>query len=71
MSKMAMTVNGISTTTELGQEQWETIKRSYGGRQRKTYVSYDYRHTNGRLFSCVKPTLEACRSERDKWIANQ
>lgn len=73
---MTMTVNGISTTKALGQEQYEeftphmprTMAKRCGAR---TLVQYDYRHTNGKLFSCTRPTLEACRSERDKWIANQ
>ena len=29
---------------------------------------YDYRHTDGELFSCVKPTLDECRATRDKWL---
>ncbi|KAB3744528.1 DUF3873 domain-containing protein, partial [Phocaeicola vulgatus] len=28
----------------------------------------DYRHTDGELFSCVKPTLEECRRLRDEWL---
>ncbi len=59
---MAMTVNGVTTTNTPGQEQYETFKRN-----RKTYVQYDYRHPNGELFSCVRPTLEACRAARDEW----
>ena len=27
-----------------------------------------FRHTDGELFSCVKPTLEECRATRDKWL---
>ena len=48
-----------------GQEQHETFKSSVA---RKTAVQYDYRHTNGELFSCVKPTLESCRAARDAWL---
>lgn len=44
---MAMTVNGVSTTKDLGQEQYEKFRSPVN---RKTYVSYDYRHTNGKLF---------------------
>ncbi|MDF2499332.1 MAG: hypothetical protein K0Q77_46 [Anaerosporomusa subterranea] len=65
---MAMTVNGVSTTKDLGQEQYEKFRNSAN---KKTYVAYDYRHTNGNLFSCVRPALEACRAERDKWITKQ
>ena len=62
-----MTVNGVSTTTELGQEQYETFTRKIG-RKTKRYTAYDYRHTDGELFSCVKPTLDACLAERDAWL---
>lgn len=48
-----------------GQEQHETFKSSV---TRKKAVQYDYRHTNGELFSCVKPTLESCRAARDAWV---
>lgn len=62
-----MTVNGVTTTKTPGQEQYETFTRKVG-RQTKKYVSYDYRHTDGELFSCVKPSLEACRAARDAWV---
>lgn len=65
-----MTVNGITTTKALGQEQYETFTRKIG-RKSKKYVSYDYRHTDGELFSCVKPTLEACREARNAWMENK
>ena len=29
---------------------------------------YDYRHTDGELFSCVAPTLKECRQRRDEWL---
>ena len=48
-----------------GQEQHETFKSSIA---RKTAVQYDYRHTDGELFSCVKPTLEVCRQAKGNWI---
>jgi len=61
-----MTKNGVTTLREKGSEQFEDIKLSG-----KNFVHYDYRHTNGVLFSVVKPTLEICRQERDKWIVNK
>lgn len=64
----SMTVNGVSTTKAPGQEQYETFSRKVGARTKK-YVQYDYRHSNGKLFSCVKPTLEACREARDAWLS--
>lgn len=48
-----------------GQEQHETFKSSV---TRKKAVQYDYRHTDGELFSCVRPTLESCRAARDAWL---
>ena len=63
-----MTVNGVSTTTAPGTEQHETFTRRVG-RKSKKYVQYDYRHTDGQLFSCIKPTLDACRASRDEWLS--
>jgi len=62
-----LTENGITTTKQPGQEQYEYCLLKTG-RQAKKYCSYDYRHTDGELFSCVKPTLTACRASRDEWL---
>jgi hypothetical protein len=62
-----MTVNGVTTTTNPGQEQYEFFQRKVGGKW-KEYCSYDYRYTDEMLFTCVKPTLEACRAMRDIWL---
>jgi hypothetical protein len=59
-----LTQNGVSTTTAPGQEQWETFMAA----GRKCYVQYDYRHTDGELFSCMGKTLGACREQRDAWL---
>lgn len=64
-----MTVNGVTTTNATGQEQYETFTMRLG-RKPQRLVQYDYRHTNGRLFSCVRHTLDACRAARDAWLAN-
>ncbi len=61
---MSMTENGVSTTTESGQEQYETFTAV--GKKR---VQYDYHHTNGKLFSCVSKSLEDCRVKRNAWLA--
>lgn len=58
-----MTKNGVSTTTAPGSEQYENFQVG-----RKTYCQYDYRHTDGALFSVVRPTLAQCREARDKWL---
>ena len=54
--------NGCSTS-QPGTEHYENFTH-----RGKTYYQYDYRHTDGELFSCVKNTLDKCRSERDIWI---
>ena len=65
-----MTVNGVTTTTALGQEQYEAFTRKTG-RIEIQYYQYDYRHTNGQLFSCIRRTLKACIFARDEWIKKQ
>jgi len=62
-----LTVNGVTTTTTPGQEQYEYYTSRSCGKS-KRYCQYDYRHTDGELFSCVKPTLEACRAARNEWL---
>ena len=66
---MSMTENGISTTIELGSEQYDSFAIKKGGWTFQC-TQYDYRHTDGRLFSCVAPTLEKARAKRDRWIAD-
>ena len=62
-----LTANGVSTTTIPGTEQYEVF---YTGHRigRKNYYQYDYRHTDGTLFSCVCSTLNECRQRRDGWL---
>jgi hypothetical protein len=67
---MAMNKNGVSTTKEIGTEQFVEFESKVGGKRRR-YFQYDYRHYDGELFSCVKKTLEACRAARDEWIARR
>lgn len=59
-------VQGCSTCPK-GEERYETYYTRLRTKKVKR-VQYDYRHTNGELFSCVKPTLLACRKERDEWL---
>jgi hypothetical protein len=56
--------NGVSQCPK-GQEQYEHY---FSAIAQKELVQYDYRTPNGKLFSCVKPTLELCRQARDKWL---
>lgn len=55
--------------TEKGTENYTTFSPPH--RKNLTFFQYDYRHTNGVLFSCVAPTLDKCRVKRDKWIETQ
>ncbi|WP_289706039.1 DUF3873 family protein, partial [uncultured Muribaculum sp.] len=36
--------------------------------RRKKHYQYDYRHTDGELYSCVADTLSECRRRRDEWL---
>ena len=61
-----MTVNGVSTTQK-GQEQYETFSVSTG--PKRTAVQYDYRSAEtGELVTCGRPTLAGCRVQRDQWL---
>ena len=62
-----MTINGVSTCQSAGTENYEKFQTGID-RRKRTLVQYDYRHTDGELFSCVKPTLDECRAARDKWL---
>ena len=57
--------NGCSVC-EKGQEKY--TKCVLGAFLGKTYYQYDYRHTDGELFSTLQETLEQCREKRDKWL---
>ena len=48
----------------LGQEQYKKLKAKFGA----PFILYDYKHTDGELFSCIKRTLAECRAARDEWI---
>lgn len=62
-----MTINRVSTCQSAGTENYENFQTGIG-RRKRTLVQYDYRHTDGELFSRVKPTLDECRAARDKWL---
>lgn len=64
-----MTQNGISTT-QAGQEQYETFYSAHKGRK-VSRVMYDYRTQDGDLFSVVAPTLRECRQKRDEWLTKR
>lgn len=49
-----------------GEEDWEVYHSTVLG---KELTQYDYRHTDGKLFSCVREDLEQCHIARDRWLA--
>jgi hypothetical protein len=57
--------NGCSVCAK-GEENYTTFRPAH--RSNSVFYQYDYRHKDGMLFSCIAPTLEACREKRDKWI---
>lgn len=57
--------NGCSVC-EQGKENYTTFRPAH--RPRQTFYQYDYRHTDGELFSTVALSLEECRERRDEWL---
>lgn len=66
MTASKMSVNGVSVCAT-GQENYEHFEARRG----KWFYQYDYRHTDGELFSVVLPTLDKCREQRDEWVADK
>ncbi len=58
--------HGCSVCTA-GNENHEKF-RTRLGRKLVTRYQYDYRHTDGELFSTVATSLRECRERRDKWL---
>ncbi len=61
--------NGVSITQTPGEEKY--IECCLGAFRGQIYIQYDYRHTNGKLFSTVAKTLEICRQRWDEWLKKQ
>lgn len=64
----SLSKNGVSTCTEAGQEKYVYFNLMPRLRRKSRYVQFDYRHTDGELFSTCAPTLEICRERRDEWL---
>ncbi|MCE8756046.1 DUF3873 domain-containing protein [Bacteroides fragilis] len=58
--------NGVSITQTPGEEKY--VKCCLGAFREQIYYLYDYRHTDGELFSMLAKTLDECRRQRDKWL---
>lgn len=61
---MKSDVNGCSQCPA-GSESYDKFRNRA---TKRTYFQYDFRTTSGLLFSCVAPTLAACREKRDLWL---
>ncbi len=66
MTASKMSVNGVSVCAT-GQENYEHFE----AKREKWFYQYDYRHTDGELFSVVFPTLDKCREQRDEWVVDK
>lgn len=62
--------NGCSTCAPM-EEQWEAFFVRGGTKSGKKMIQYQYRFSDGALFSCVQTTLERCRAARDQWWENR
>ena len=59
--------NGISVC-QAGEEKYVYFDLTPRPRRKSRYCQYDYRTSDGELFSTVAPTLEQCREKRDLWL---
>lgn len=66
MTASKMIVSGVSVCAT-GQENYERFEARRG----KWFYQYDYRHTDGELFSIVLPTLDECRERKNEWVADK
>lgn len=65
-----LTEKGVSTTITPDTEQYERFMSAHRGKHTLFY-QYDYRATDGTLFSTVAKTLKECRQRRDEWLAKK
>ena len=65
--------NGVSITQTPGEEKYVKFRSGAftGAFKGRTFYQYDYRHTDGELFSTVAKTLAECRRKRNEWIAKK
>ena len=67
---MSININGCTMCNTPGQEVYESYRTKVKGKA-VTRVQYDYRHTNGVLFTCIGTSLDNCREQRDLWLKTQ
>jgi hypothetical protein len=66
---MTNDIKGCSTC-QTGEERFESFNGWDGHslRNRIQMFQYDFRDTDGELFSCVRTTVEKCREARNGWL---
>lgn len=62
------TQNGLAPAIANGTENYEHY---FSEVVKKELCDYDYRDTDGELFSCIKTTLTECREKRNQWLAKK
>lgn len=62
-----MNLNGCTLCNAPGTERYEEYT-AHIGRKSIRRCQYDYRHTDGELFSCVASSVEEARQRRDEWL---
>ncbi len=68
MNRNSINNKGCSVC-EQGKENYATfIAGAFRGTE---YYQYDYRHTDGKLFSTVAKSLEKCRKRRNEWLSKK
>lgn len=63
---LSLNRNGVSITQAPGEEKF--VKYRPVAFKGCIFYQYDYRHTDGELFSTVDKTLAECRYRQGKWI---
>ncbi len=66
----SITANGVSVCPD-GAENYTTFNLQPRLRAKGKRWQYDYRHTDGELFSCIGHSLEQCREKRDEWLKSK
>lgn len=49
----------------------EHVEKCTFGASKDKYVEYDYRHTDGELYSTISHTVEKARAKRDIWLSKK
>ena len=64
---MKADVKGCSTC-QAGKESYESF---YSTIKKCDLVQYDYRHTDGELFTCVAISLDSARNKKEQWLTRK